>query len=102
MLAAIAIALDDVHHSRTKHIDIKHHYIRGEVQKGVIVLKWVPTADQQADVLTKALCVPTHQRLAALVLGLPPPRDMKLSTGAISDEKMQVWRDRMGVFQAGG
>jgi hypothetical protein len=53
--AAIAIASDDVHHTRTKHIDIRHHFIRSHVQQEQVRLEWVPSADQQADVLTKAL-----------------------------------------------
>ena len=47
--------LNPVLHSRTKHIDIRHHFIRDLVEKGLISLKFVPTKNQLADILTKAL-----------------------------------------------
>lgn len=40
---------------RTKHIDIKHHFIREQINEGVINLVYIPTNDQLADVLTKGL-----------------------------------------------
>ena len=52
---AIAIASDDRHHPRTKHIDLKHHFIRDHVRAGRIVIRWIGTANQEADILTKAL-----------------------------------------------
>lgn len=48
-----------VFHSRTKHIDIQHHYIRDEVALRRIELSYVPTDQMIADSLTKAL---THVR----------------------------------------
>ena len=52
---AIRIASDDVHHARTKHINIRHHFVRDHISDGVVALKWVRSALQQADILTKAL-----------------------------------------------
>jgi hypothetical protein len=40
---------------RTKHIDIRHHFIRDHLEKGVIKLSYIPSEDNTADVLTKAL-----------------------------------------------
>ena len=40
---------------RTKHIDIRHHFIRDHLEKGDISLEWVPTEDMTADILTKPL-----------------------------------------------
>ena len=54
---------NDVHHDRTKHIDIKHHFIRDHVQKGDVKLLYIPTERQQADVFTKALGFVAHQRI---------------------------------------
>jgi len=48
-------------HSRTKHIDIRHHLIRELIERGIVKLDYVPTADQKADVLTKALPRPRHE-----------------------------------------
>jgi hypothetical protein len=40
---------------RTKHINIRHHFIRDHLKKGNISLKWVPTEDMTANILTKPL-----------------------------------------------
>ncbi|GJU38990.1 hypothetical protein Tco_1191947 [Tanacetum coccineum] len=42
-------------HSRSKHIDIRHHFIREQVEKGVVELYFVRTEYQLADIFTKAL-----------------------------------------------
>ena len=42
-------------HDKSKHIEIKHHFIRDMVQKGAVKLKYVPTEEQVVDVLTKPL-----------------------------------------------
>ena len=47
-----------VFHDKTKNIEIIYHFIWDMVQKGVVKLKYVPTEEQVADVLTKHLaCV---------------------------------------------
>ena len=53
--AAITISKNDVHHHRTKHIDIKYHFIRDHVKQKKICIKWIPGIDQVADILTKPL-----------------------------------------------
>jgi uncharacterized membrane protein len=40
---------------RTKHIDIRHYFIRDHLKKGDISLEWVPIEDITADILTKPL-----------------------------------------------
>jgi hypothetical protein len=40
---------------RTKHIDIRHYFIRDHLEKGNILLEWVPTEDITADILIKPL-----------------------------------------------
>ena len=42
-------------HSRTKHIDIRYHFIRDHVQNGNISLFHIPTEEQLADVFTNSL-----------------------------------------------
>ena len=44
-----------VFHDKSKHIDIKYHYIRDMVQRGVVKLLYVAIEEQIADVLTKPL-----------------------------------------------
>nr|GEY91471.1 hypothetical protein [Tanacetum cinerariifolium] len=53
--AAIAISYNPVQHSRTKHIDVKYHFIKEKVEKGIVELFFVGTEYQLADMFTKAL-----------------------------------------------
>ncbi|GJY85217.1 retrovirus-related pol polyprotein from transposon TNT 1-94 [Tanacetum coccineum] len=52
---AIDLSKNPVQHSRTKHIEIHHHFLRDNVQKGHISIEKVPSADNIADILTKPL-----------------------------------------------
>ncbi|GKB34897.1 retrovirus-related pol polyprotein from transposon TNT 1-94, partial [Tanacetum coccineum] len=51
----IAISCNPVQHSRTKHIDIRYHFIKEHVEKGTVELYFVGTEYQLADLFTKAL-----------------------------------------------
>jgi hypothetical protein len=42
-------------HDTSKHIEIRYHFIRDKVQKGVVKLQYISTNEQVADTLTKAL-----------------------------------------------
>ncbi|GJR45468.1 copia protein [Tanacetum coccineum] len=53
--SAIALCCNNVQHSQSKHIDIRHHFIREQVEKGVVELYFVTTDYQLADIFTKAL-----------------------------------------------
>ncbi|GJZ37657.1 retrovirus-related pol polyprotein from transposon TNT 1-94 [Tanacetum coccineum] len=53
--SAIALSCNNVQHSRSKHIDIRHHFIREQVENGVVELYFMETNYQLADILTKAL-----------------------------------------------
>nr|GFD30201.1 retrovirus-related Pol polyprotein from transposon TNT 1-94 [Tanacetum cinerariifolium] len=53
--AAIAISCNPVQHSRTKHIDVKYHFIKEKVKNGIVELFFVRTEYQLADLFTKAL-----------------------------------------------
>ena len=61
--SAIKIAYNPVQHSKTKHIEIRHHFIRDHVEKGDIDLSYVSTKDQLADIFTKALDEPRFRPL---------------------------------------
>ncbi|GKF39767.1 hypothetical protein Tco_0119828 [Tanacetum coccineum] len=52
---AIALSCNNVQHSRSKHIDIRHHFIREQVENGVVELFSLEINYQLADILTKAL-----------------------------------------------
>ncbi|GJZ46992.1 hypothetical protein Tco_0600824 [Tanacetum coccineum] len=53
--SAIALCCNNVQHSRSKHIDIRFHFIKEHVENGVIKLYFVNTEYQLADIFTKAL-----------------------------------------------
>ncbi|GJY70939.1 retrovirus-related pol polyprotein from transposon TNT 1-94 [Tanacetum coccineum] len=53
--SAIALCCNNVQHSRSKHIDIRHHFIREQMEKGVVELYFVRTEYQLADIFTKVL-----------------------------------------------
>ncbi|GJX01546.1 retrovirus-related pol polyprotein from transposon TNT 1-94 [Tanacetum coccineum] len=52
---AIDLSKNPVQHSRTKHIEIRHHFLRDNVQKGHISIEKVPSVNNIADILTKPL-----------------------------------------------
>ncbi|GJT98603.1 hypothetical protein Tco_1094121 [Tanacetum coccineum] len=52
--SAIALCCNNVQHSRSKHIDICHHFIREKVENGVVELYFVTTDYQLANIFTKA------------------------------------------------
>ena len=52
---AIALAKDPKFHQRTKHIDLRYHFIREKVENGDIQLEYMHTSRQMADGFTKAL-----------------------------------------------
>ncbi|GJZ04060.1 retrovirus-related pol polyprotein from transposon TNT 1-94 [Tanacetum coccineum] len=53
--SAIALCCNNILHSQSKHIDIRHHFIREQVEKGMVELYFVTTDYQLADIFTKAL-----------------------------------------------
>ncbi|WVZ52344.1 hypothetical protein U9M48_003416 [Paspalum notatum var. saurae] len=61
--SAVKLTNNLVQHSRTKHIDIRHHFIRDHIAKGDIQLRNVGTKEQLADIFTKNLDESTFHRL---------------------------------------
>jgi hypothetical protein len=62
---AIQLVDSTKHHHRTKHIDIKHHYIRDCVRSGSIIIQYIPTGDQLADYFTKSVGNPQFNKFKA-------------------------------------
>ena len=61
--STIAVSEHGVKSERTKHVDVKYHFVTDAVERGVVRLRWVPTSEQQADIFTKALPAPTFLHL---------------------------------------
>uniref|UniRef100_A0ACD6AP94 Uncharacterized protein n=1 Tax=Avena sativa TaxID=4498 RepID=A0ACD6AP94_AVESA len=53
--SAISLCKNPVLHDRIKHIDLRYHFIRDCVENGSIVVEFIGTGEQKADILTKAL-----------------------------------------------
>jgi hypothetical protein len=58
-----ALSKNGIKSERTKHVAIKYAFIHDEVSNGRVRLQWVPSAEQLADILTKPLAQPLHERL---------------------------------------
>jgi len=51
-----------VFHNRTKHVDIRHHFVRKTIERGDFEVKYLPTDEMPADVLTKGLSAFEHNK----------------------------------------
>jgi hypothetical protein len=65
--SAIALSRNPVFHDRSKHIDLRYHFIRECVDEGRIVLSYTETEQQLADILTKALGRVRFQKLQDMI-----------------------------------
>ena len=53
--SCVQMSMNPVFHDKSKHIEIRYHFIRDMVRKGAVELQYIPTDDQTVDVLTKPL-----------------------------------------------
>lgn len=72
--SAIRLVKNPEFHKRTKHIDVRYHFIREKYEDGIFDLHFVATDEQAADVMTKALPRNKHQYFCKL-MGLMPKKD---------------------------
>ena len=56
-------------HKRSKHIEIKFHFIRDKTEDGTISIHYVPTEKMAADIFTKSLPVPKVETFRAVLMG---------------------------------
>ena len=73
---AIALSKNPVHHKRSKHIALRHHFLREKVEDKSITLEHVPSAENIANLLTKSLPGPTFEQLRQL-LGIVGEGELK-------------------------
>ena len=69
--SAIIMAKDPQFHGRSKHIDIKYHFIREQVTKRSLELKYCKSANMVADIITKGLTGEHFEKLRKMT-GLHP------------------------------
>ncbi|GJW35162.1 retrovirus-related pol polyprotein from transposon TNT 1-94 [Tanacetum coccineum] len=81
--SAIALCCNNVQHSRSKHIDIRFHFIKEQVENGVVELYFVNTEYQLADIFTKALC---RERIEFLINKLGMQSFMPETLKQLADE----------------
>ena len=67
--ACIVLAENDHHKPRTKHISIKWHHFRDQIQNGSITIRKIASADNLADILTKPLVRVKHEALRKQMMG---------------------------------
>ncbi|GJP86850.1 hypothetical protein CLOP_g16824 [Closterium sp. NIES-67] len=72
--SAIALAQNACLHGRTKHMQVRWHFIREMVAAGEVILQWCPTNRQAADILTKSLPFERHG-VCMTLLGMQPHDD---------------------------
>ena len=53
--SAISIAHNPVLHDRTKHVEVDKHFIKENLDSGLVCMPYIPTTEQVADILTKGL-----------------------------------------------
>lgn len=61
--SAIDLVRNPVFHERSKHINMRYHFIRECVEHGEIIIKYVKTDEQRADTLTKALPIVKFEKM---------------------------------------
>jgi hypothetical protein len=66
--SAISLASNPVFHTRAKHVEVNYHFVREHVVRGDLNVQFIPTIDQLADLLTKALPTPRFLQLSNKLL----------------------------------
>ena len=62
---AIALTKDNKFHMRTKHIDLRYHFVHEAVEDGKITMKYISTSENVANMFTKALPKPKFTKFIA-------------------------------------
>ncbi|CAL1678207.1 unnamed protein product [Lasius platythorax] len=70
-IGAQKLATNPIYYARSKHIDIRHHFVREAVKETLVLIQHVPSDEMTADILTKGLPRGRHENFVRL-LGLKP------------------------------
>ena len=68
---AITIAENSISGGRTKHIDVRYHFIRELVERKVLNIQYTESSNQHADILTKPLGLEAFARHRSFLMNLP-------------------------------
>ena len=63
----IFLTKNQTYHARTKHIDVKYHYVREIIEGGDVLLKKINTKDNPSDMLTKVISEVKFQHCLKLI-----------------------------------
>ena len=72
--SAIAVSRHGIRSERTKHVDVKWHFVTESIERGEVEMQWVPTAEQEADIFTKALPLPAFFKLRDALMAPTAPK----------------------------
>ena len=64
-----ALAKNPINHKRSKHIDIKYHFIRNEISEGRLSIQYIPSDDNIADVFKKPLSSVELKKFKPMLMG---------------------------------
>ena len=81
---SIALAKNPECHKRTKHIDIRYHFVREKVEDGQVLLQYCSTKDMKADLMTKPISAVQFEGLRDK-LGIKPPSAAE-SSGSVEEK----------------
>ena len=81
---SIALAKNPECHKRTKHIDIRYHFVREKVEDGQVVLQYCPTKEMKADLMTKPISAVQFEGLRNK-LGIKPLHAAE-SSGSVEEK----------------
>jgi hypothetical protein len=76
-ISALALATNPVYHARTKHIEVDYHFIREKVLNQDVIIKFISTDDQIADVFTKGLGSTCFLSLRVKLMMIPSPISLR-------------------------
>ncbi|GJW17749.1 ribonuclease H-like domain-containing protein [Tanacetum coccineum] len=98
-VSSLSHLVQPVQHSRTKHIDVRYHFIKEKVEKGIVELFFVGTEYQLADLFTKALSEDRFKYLLALLALKLALLVLKLVLAGYDKSKVECFNcHKMGYF----